>query len=297
MRADLHTHSHRSDGTDSPDVLVRAAAAAGLDLVALTDHDAADGWAEARLAAAEVGIGFVPGIEVSCSFDGRGVHLLAYGVDPAHPGLAAELERVLRGRDRRLPAVLERLHALGIDLTEADVRAVSGEATALGRPHVADALVTAGVVTDRREAFERYLTPGRPAYVPRYAAPLREMLRLVPAAGGVAVVAHPWARGSRRALTPGALAELAQAGLTGLEVWHHDQTDRDSGELSALARDLGQVQTGSSDYHGLGKVDHDLGCHTTPPEQVERLLAAMGSAADRARAADPSVRPAEAVPA
>ena len=294
MRVDLHTHSHRSDGTDSPAALVRAAAAAGLDVVALTDHDAADGWGAAQRAAGESGVGFVPGIEVSCSLDDGTVHLLAYGVDPAHPGLATELGRVLQGRARRLPGVVRRLRGLGIEITEADVRAVSGEAVAPGRPHVADALIGAGVVGDRREAFVRFLMPGRPAYVPRYGAPLREMLALVAAAGGVAVVAHPWSRGSRRVLSPGALAELARLGLTGVEVWHRDQSERDSRELSALARDLGQVQTGGSDYHGLGKVDHDLGCRTTPPDQLERLLAAMDSAAQQARASDPSVRPAGA---
>lgn len=295
MRADLHTHSHCSDGTDSPADLVRAAAAAGLDVVALSDHDVADGWAEAAGAASVAGIGFVPGMEVSCTLDGGGVHLLVYGADPAHPQLTAELDRVLDGRNRRLPAVLARLRGLGIDIDDADVRAVAGPAAALGRPHVADALVAAGVVSDRREAFMRYLMPGKPAYVVRYAAPLRGMLAMVADAGGVAVLAHPWGRGSRRVLTPEAIAELARVGLTGLEVWHRDHSDRETRELSALARDLGQLVTGASDYHGLGKVDHDLGCFTTPPEQLERLLAAMDAAAGSARTADASVRPSRAV--
>ncbi|MBA2739524.1 MAG: PHP domain-containing protein [Nocardioidaceae bacterium] len=295
MRVDLHTHSHCSDGTDSPAALVRAAAAAGLDVVALTDHDVADGWSSAAAAAADAGIGFVPGMEVSCTMDGSGVHLLAYGVDPTHPPLADELQRVLDGRNRRLPATVDRLRALGIDIDEAAVRAVAGPAAALGRPHVADALVQAGVVVDRRAAFVRYLMPGRPAYVSRYAAPLRQLLDAVADAGGVSVLAHPWGRGSRTALGATAVAELARLGLTGLEVWHRDQSERDSRELYALARDLGQVAIGSSDYHGLGKVDHELGCHTTPPEQFERLLAAMAAAAGAARAAEPSVQPSPAV--
>lgn len=295
MRADLHTHSFCSDGTDSPAALMRAAVAAGLDVVALTDHDVADGWPAAGAEAEALGLGFVPGMEISCTLDGGGVHLLAYGVDPGHGPLLSELRRVLAGRNERLPAILSRLRDLGIDVDEAAVRSVAGHAVALGRPHVADALVAAGVVADRREAFVRYLMPGKPAFLPRYAAPLRQMLGLVADAGGVSVLAHPWARGSRAVLAPEAIAELARLGLTGLEVWHHDQTERDSRELLALARDLGQLASGSSDYHGLGKIDHDLGRHTTPPKQLERLLTAMDSAATAATSANPDVHPAPAV--
>ena len=283
MRADLHTHSYCSDGTDSPRELVRAAAGAGLDLVALTDHDVADGWPEARAAAEESGIGFLAGMEISCAHDGAGVHLLAYGLDPTHPGLAAELDRVLAGRRSRLPGVLQRLGELGIAIDEADVRAVAGHAVSLGRPHVADAMVAAGVVADRDEAFGRYLMPGRPAYVPRYGAPLLDALRLVEAASGVSVVAHPRARGSRRVLTKSALSDLAGSGLSGVEVWHRDHDASDQRELAALARDLDLVATGSSDYHGTGKVGHDLGCFTTPADQLERLEAAMATARAGAR--------------
>lgn len=295
VRADLHTHSYRSDGTDSPAALVRAAAAAGLDVVALTDHDSAAGWDEAVVAATEVGIGFVPGLEISCNYRSRGVHLLGYGVDPTHPGLTAELRRILQWRNQRLPAILARLHALGFDIDADDVRAVAGPAAALGRPHVADALVSAGAVAGRTEAFDRYLSPGRPAYVLRHAAPLTEMLRLVAAAGGVSVLAHPWARGSRRVLTEEAVTELAAGGLTGLETWHRDQSADDARRLGGLAAGLGLVATGSSDYHGTGKVNHQLGCFTTPPEQLQALLAAMQRAADGARRCDPAVSPSAAL--
>ena len=295
MRADLHTHSRRSDGTDTPAELVRAAAAAGLDVVALTDHDSAAGWPEAVAAARETGIGFVPGIEISCALEGRGVHLLAYGVDPDHPGLRAELHEVLAGRNHRLPAIVSRLNALGVAVSEGDVRGVSGEAEALGRPHVADALVAAGAVADRTEAFARYLSPGRPAYVPRRAVPLRTMLDLVAAAGGVGVLAHPWARGSRRVLTADTVASLAAYGLAGVEAWHRDHSADDAVQLLGLAHDVDLVATGSSDYHGTGKVNHELGCHTTPPAQLDRLLERMQQAAGRARDRDPAVRPAAVV--
>jgi predicted metal-dependent phosphoesterase TrpH len=295
VRADLHTHSRRSDGTDTPAELVRAAAAADLDVVALTDHDSAAGWPEAVAAARETGIGFVPGIEISCALEGRGVHLLAYGVDPDHPRLRAELLEVLAGRNHRLPAILSRLNDLGMAVSEDDVRAVSGEAEALGRPHVADALVAAGAVADRTEAFARYLSPGRPAYVLRRAVPLRTMIGLVAAAGGASVLAHPWARGSRRVLTPDAVASLAADGLAGVEAWHRDQSADDAVQLLALADDLDLVATGSSDYHGTGKVNHELGCHTTPPAQLDRLLERMQRAAERATDRDPEVRPAPVV--
>jgi 3',5'-nucleoside bisphosphate phosphatase len=295
VRADLHTHSRLSDGTDSPAGLVRAAAAAGLDVVALTDHDSTAGWPEAAAAARQAGIGFVPGVEISCGLEGRGVHLLAYGVDPDHPGLRAALHDVLAGRNERLPAILSRLRDLGVAVSEDDVRAVSGEAAALGRPHVADAMVAAGAVADRTEAFARYLSPGRPAYVLRRAAPLRTMLGLVAAAGGVGVLAHPWARASRRVLTPDTLASLAADGLAGVEAWHRDQSADDAVQLQRLAADLGLVATGSSDYHGTGKVNHELGCHTTPPAQLDALLERMVGAAGLARHQNPTVRPAAVV--
>ncbi len=279
MRIDLHTHSRVSDGTQSPTELVVAAGRAGLDVLALTDHDTAGGWDEAAAAAGPAGVALVRGMEISTRHRGHGVHLLAYLPDPAHPGLRDELDRIVEGRASRAPAMVAALRDLGIDLTLDDVAA-----EVPGRPHVADALVHRGVVGSRDEAFARYLDVGRPAYVDRHAADLATMIGLVTAAGGVSVVAHPWLRGRRGALTPDALAGLAGLGLAGLEVDHREHTAADREELRALARDLDLVATGSSDHHGLGKVDHDLGCHTTVPEQYERLLdraAAAASASGR----------------
>ncbi len=277
MRIDLHTHSDRSDGTDSPTELVENAARAGLDVVALTDHDATVGWDEAQAAADRVGVRLVKGLEISTQLQGKSVHLLGYEVDPTHGPLLAELQRVLDGRDNRLPLILERLGTLGIELTVEDVARWSGNAAASGRPHVADALVEKGVVANRDEAFDRLLKPGRPAYVDRYAAPLHEAVRLVRDAGGVAVVAHPWSRGSDRVMTPDAIAELAGLGLAGLEVDHNDHDEDQRARLRALAADLDLAVTGSSDYHGTGKIGFPLGCHTTDPEQAERLLPGITS--------------------
>lgn len=276
MRIDLHTHSSVSDGTDAPGELVAKAAAAGLDVVALTDHDTAAGWAQASAAAARAGIELVRGMEISTVHEHRSVHLLAYFLDPTLPELETELQRILSGRDSRVPDICARLVAHGIDIEEDDVRRAAGDAVAAGRPHVADALVTKGVVADRTEAFDRFLNPGRPGYVQRYAAPLVDMVSLVRAAGGVSVVAHPWGRGSRRVLDAATLAMLAGLGVGGIEVDHQDHDESDRTELRGIARGLGLVVTGSSDHHGLGKVGHDLGVNTTAPEEYERLLADAG---------------------
>ena len=292
MRIDLHTHSRASDGTDSPGGLVRAAAAAGLDVLAVTDHDTSDGWAEATEAAHDTGVTLIPGMEISTRHGGRGVHLLAYLPDPTYPPLAAELQRVLRGRAGRVPAMLERLHALGIEITADDVRRAADGTAASGRPHVADALVTLGVVPDRTAAFDRYLGWGKPAHVDRYAAPLEEAIRAVTGAGGVTVVAHPWGRGGLGRPDEPTLAALQQVGLLGIEVDHQDHDAAARDELRAVARNLGLVATGSSDYHGDGKVDHDLGCNTTAPEQLERLLdAAAAASAASGRPTPAVVRP------
>lgn len=276
MRIDLHTHSSASDGTDTPGDLVREARAAGLDVVALTDHDAMSGWAEAEEAADEVGITLVPGLEISTRFRHRGVHLLAYLPDPTHPPLVAALDRILVGRTERTPAIVTALRDHGIAITEDDVRREAGGSVAAGRPHVADALVRLGVVTDRTHAFDELLNPGRPGYVNRYAASLEEMIPLVNEAGGVAVIAHPWGRSGGTVLDEAAFAELKEVGLAGIEVDHQDHSAELRARLRRIASELDLVVTGSSDHHGLGKVDHDLGVNTTDPEQYERLMSLAG---------------------
>ncbi len=289
MRIDLHTHSRASDGTDTPAELVRAAARAGLDVVAITDHDTADGWVEAAAAATEVGITLVPGMEMSTGLRGRSVHLLAYLPDPTSPPLADELVRVLAGRESRVPEMLERLRRLGIEIDADDVRAAAHGAAATGRPHIADALVTLGVVADRTEAFDRYLGAGRAAYVNRYAAPLEATIRTVTDAGGVSVIAHPWGRGGLGRPDEATLAHLHDVGLAGIEVDHQDHDAGTRKELRAIARNLGLVATGSSDYHGVGKVDHDLGCNTTDPEEFSRLMELASEAAARSGRVTPAL--------
>jgi 3',5'-nucleoside bisphosphate phosphatase len=274
VRIDLHTHSRASDGTDTPAGLVRAAAEAGIDVLAITDHDTADGWAEAQAAADEVGLTLVPGMEISTRLQGRGVHLLAYFPDPDYPPLAAELGKVLHGRSSRVPTMIERLNQLGIEITEGDVRDASAGAAASGRPHVADALVTLGVVPDRTAAFDRYLGWGKPAHVDRYAVGLEDAITMVRASGGLSVVAHPWGRGGLGRPDETTFAALKELGLNGIEVDHQDHDAAARERLRAIARDLDLVATGSSDYHGAGKQDHDLGVNTTDPGEYERLISA-----------------------
>lgn len=292
MRIDLHTHSDVSDGTAPPASLVRAAAAAGLDVVALTDHDTTQGWQEAEHAAREVGVHLVRGIEISCTHRGRGLHLLAYLPDPTHPGLGELLGRIVEGRSNRVPAMLAQLRDAGVAIEQADLDRVGSRTAATGRPHVADALVGLGVVGSRGDAFREWLSPGRPGFVDRWAATVTDTVRAVGEAGGVSVVAHPWGRGGRTALPEEEIAVLAAAGLAGVEVDHQDHDDAARARLRELAAELDLVVTGSSDHHGAGKVDHDLGCHTTDPEQYERLLArAAASAAASGRDAPGVVTP------
>lgn len=272
MRIDLHVHSTASDGTLRPAEVIRLAREVGLDVVALTDHDSAAGWPEAIDAAAHEGVGLVPGMEVSTKLRGAGVHVLAYLADPGEPGFAAELARIIDGREGRLGAIVGQLRDAGVDITEAEVRAQAGDAPAIGRPHVADVMVGKGVVADRDEAFAGWLGYGRPGFAVRYSTPTEELIRLVVRAGGVAVIAHPWGRGSRRVLDRATLAALRDQGLSGIEVDHHDHSADDRAALAALADDLGLLATGSSDFHGAGKVDHDLGSNLTDPAQFRRLL-------------------------
>ena len=269
---DLHTHSNKSDGTDTPLDLIAGAAKAGLKVIALTDHDSTEGWREAEKAAKRSDVHLVRGIEISTRCDGKSIHLLGYEFDPTNTALLAELDKVLDGRNSRLPATLEKLRGLGIDIDAKDVRRHSTNAAALGRPHVADALVDLGVVANRDEAFERYLTPGKPAYVDRYAADLERAIGLIKDAGGMTVLAHPWSRGSKRILTASRIDSLKDVGLDGLEVDHNDHDAEARAGLAEIARDLDLVHTGSSDYHGTGKIGFDLGCNTTSREQLDRLL-------------------------
>jgi hypothetical protein len=304
VRIDLHVHSSASDGTDAPAEVTRRAAVAGLDVVALTDHDTQAGVAEAR-AALPPGVTLVPGMELSCQLDGRSVHLLCYLFDPDDPALRAETAQVRDDRVYRARAMTERLRELGADVSWEQVTAIAGDAV-VGRPHLARALAASGVIADPADAFTaEWIGDGGRAFVDRYAPGLARAVGLVRAAGGVPVLAHPRSPGYE--VPDAVIAELAGAGLAGIEVFHpdHDAAQRDS--LTALARSLGLISTGGSDDHGTfipsgqaarspaghgsylpgGRppvppegprgATRGLGAETTPREEYERLLALAGT--------------------
>ncbi|MGV9841178.1 PHP domain-containing protein [Streptomyces fungicidicus] len=264
MRIDLHTHSTASDGTDTPAELVRKAAAAGLDVIALTDHDTTRGHAEA-LAALPEGLTLVPGAELSCRLDGISMHLLAYLFDPEEPALLAERELVRDDRVPRAQGMIAKLNALGVPVTWEQVARIAGDGS-VGRPHVASALVELGVVPTVNDAFtQEWLADGGRAYMEKHETDPFEALRLVKGAGGVAVFAHPAASKRGRTVPDSAIAELAEAGLDGIEVDHMDHEPGTRARLRGLAKDLGLLVTGSSDYHGSRKTCV-LGEFMTDPE-------------------------------
>jgi hypothetical protein len=269
--ADLHTHSAASDGTESPGELVRAAAAAGLDVVALTDHDTTGGWAQA-VEELPAGLRLVQGAEISCVHGGVSLHLLAYLFDPTHAELVTEMSMALDDRVPRARAIVGKLAAAGYPVTWELLLANVPAGATVGRPHIADTLVAAGVVADRTAAFDTLLHDGSEFFVGHYYVDAVRAVRLVRAAGGVPVFAHPAA--AKRGPTVGedAIAEMVAAGLAGLEVDHRDNPPEARDRLRVLAAEHGLLVTGASDYHGTGKPNR-LGENTTDPEVLEALLA------------------------
>lgn len=275
MRIDLHSHSNASDGTEPPGEVVRRGAAAGLDVLALTDHDTVAGMAGAA-ANLPPGLTLVPGMELSCRRDGRSIHLLAYLFDADEPDLAAACERIRTDRDARARRIVDRLIELGVAVTWEQVTELAGGGV-VGRPHIARAMVAAGAIAEPAAAFTPdWLAPGGRAYVAHYALDPVTAVRLVRAAGGACVLAHPKVGDDE---VPDAwIAEFAAAGLFGVEVDHPDQDQAVRAPLRGLAAELGLAVTGSSDDHGV-LTGHRLGCETTAPETYERLVAqASGSA-------------------
>jgi len=284
MRADLHVHSSASDGTDPPAEVMRRAAQAGLDVVALTDHDTVAGHAEARQALAgsvlagsgDHSLALLPGMELSCRLDGRSLHLLAYLFDPGQPELAAELSRIRGDRVLRARAMVDRLAGLGVDISWEQVAAIAGPAV-VGRPHIARAMAASGAVASPRAAFTRdWIADGGRAYVGRYALDPVRAIGLVRAAGGVTVLAHPRA-GRDTLVSDEQIAGLAAAGLAGLEVFHPDQSGTERAGLLALAHDLALVATAGSDDHG-SLTGHRIGAETVGAEAYRALLARVPSA-------------------
>jgi 3',5'-nucleoside bisphosphate phosphatase len=276
MRIDLHTHSSVSDGTETPAELLATARGAGLDVVALTDHDTTDGWAEAE-ANRPAGLTVVPGMELSCRWFPSdqppiSVHLLAYLFDPTHPALAAERARLRADRLTRAERIVQNLVAAGYPLVWDDI--VAGcRGGVVGRPHVARALVGAGAAASVDDAFATLLHHRSPHYVAKADTEVLEAIRLVREAGGVPVFAHGLATKRGRVLDDDAVVAMKDAGLLGLEVDHPDHDPEERSHMADLAKQLDLIATGSSDYHGTNKTTPIAVC-TTAPDQLERLLAA-----------------------
>jgi len=249
LHADLHSHSNASDGTTPPADVMARAAAAGLDVIALTDHDTVAGHAEAA-GALPPGLTLLPGMELSCRRDGHSVHMLAYLFDPADPELAAEMARIRESRVSRARAMVSRLAELGVPVTWEQVTAITGDGV-VGRPQIARALAQAGVVATPADAFSPdWIGPGGRAYVSRYALEPSRAVALVRAAGGVTVLAHPRGAGRGWQIPDEVIAELAEAGLSGIEVNHPQQDEEQRNDLLTLAFQLGLVASGGSDDHG-----------------------------------------------
>ena len=273
----MHSHSTASDGTCAPDKVMRRASAAGLDAIALTDHDTVAGH-RAAAAALPPGLTLVPGMELSCRLEGHSVHLLGYLFDPADAELAAECARIRDSRLHRARAMVDRLAELGAPVTWEQVSAIAGDGV-VGRPHIARAMAAAGVISSPDEAFgPDWIGTGGRAHVTRYALDPARAIALIRAARGVAVLAHPRA-GARGWMMPDdVIADLAAAGLHGIEVWHPDQGREQRARLAALATDLGLVASGGSDDHGA-LTGYRIGCETIAPEEYQRLLSQATGAA------------------
>ncbi len=266
---DLHTHSLASDGEYAAAEVAARARAAGIGVWALCDHDTVAGLAEARTAADAHGIRLVPGIELSAFLDAKEIHILGHFVDPSHASMRAFEDFLAVRRRIRMGEIVEKLALLGVRLRVEDVEKWSGGKT-IGRPHVARAIVETGAVASVKEAFDRYLGEGRPAYVQRYRLEAEEAVRLVRGAGGTATVAHPGVSKLERH----DLVRLRAAGVDGLEVHHVDHVPSQREKYLRIADELGLVPTAGSDYHGIHIApDRKLGDVTMPAEDLARLEA------------------------
>ena len=278
MRIDLHCHSTASDGTEPPAEVVRRAGQAGLDVLALTDHDTLAGHAAARRALPP-GLDLVTGMELSCRLAGHSVHMLCYGLGRAEGSeLEAECAAIVAARRGRARGMVDRLRDLGVGVTWPQVEALATGGV-VGRPHIARAMVAAGAIEAPEQAFTpEWIGTGGRAYVRRYALDPVRALGLIAEAGGAAVLAHPGAVSRGWKIPDETVSRLASAGLAGLEVWHPDHDAAERSRLGALAAGLGLVPTGGSDDHG-SLTGHRIGRETCPPESYERLVARYGGPA------------------
>jgi predicted metal-dependent phosphoesterase TrpH len=280
VKIDLHTHSAFSDGRESVAEVFQCAAQAGLDVVALTDHDTTDGWQIAEVEAAKHRLSFVPGIELTTNHHDISVHLLAYLPSAEYEPLQIAMAEVRAARETRIERYVENLRAhpdyenLTLESVLAEVRE---EGKSVGRPHIADAMVTLRIFDHRNKAFEGPLDKSADFYVPSAGIPTVEAIKMVRAAGGVPVMAHPMARADKEIVITDRhrmhFLELIHAGLAGFEVNHREVGEVPRAWLMGLVDEFDLVYTGSSDYHGLTGKDNRLGENTTSLEMLKRIEA------------------------
>jgi predicted metal-dependent phosphoesterase TrpH len=280
-RIDLHLHTTHSDGSLSPTDVLRLAHKAGVTALAITDHDIVTGIPEAIAAGAELGIEIIPGVEISSRVGNSELHILGYCLQWQDPELNRRLASLRESRHSRNPQIIERLRALGLDVTYEEVRALAGT-DAVGRPHIARLLMDKHYVTSAKDAFDRYLAEGRPAYVARELPSPADAIAWIRAAGGVAVLAHPtWAKVSGESLNA-LLIALKAEGLGGIEVYYSSHTKRQTREYHDLAKRLDLLITGGSDFHGITKPDIEVGTGKGGLKVSEKLLDPLKKAAARA---------------
>ena len=278
---DLHTHSTASDGAFPPASVVEHAQRAGLGAIALTDHDTVGGVAEARAAGERLGVRVVAGVELSAFDNGRELHVLGLHLDRTE-AMEHDLVTFRDTRRTRAEEIVQRLNRVGVPVTVDAVLAEAGEG-AIGRPHVARAIIAGGWVRDQREAFDRFLGGGRPAFVPKHYLLVGDAIRLVHDAGGIAIFAHPGHDGVRSRVEP-----LVALGLDGLEVKHPSHSSEDVARLGALTQHFGMVPSGGSDWHGAVEGPRVIGNQKVPAEWLERQEARAAEVrAGRAGAARP----------
>jgi predicted metal-dependent phosphoesterase TrpH len=267
---DLHTHTTCSDGTDSPRELVNKAIVQGLEVLGISDHDTTAGWSEA-IQTLRGPLQLALGSEISClTSDGVSVHMLGLLFDPEHEEMQRVLEETRDGRLPRMRKMIEKMRTEGIDISIQDVERAMPTGATMGRPHLADALVAKKIVKSRDEAFVDLLHNESRFYVSHAAPTPVEAIALIRRAGGVAVIAHPFASHRGQILKPEDFSELVAAGLSGIEVDHRDQNPDERAMLRTIANELDLVITGSSDYHGTGKLN-SLAENHTHREQWEKL--------------------------
>lgn len=271
-RVDLHAHTNASDGEHSPEELVQIARRRGVTVLGIADHDTIAGLERAVAAAQAYGdIEIIPAVEFSTDWEKREIHVLAYFVDYLDPATIALADKFREGRLGRAQKILAKLDALGVPVEFVAVAAIAGDA-AIGRPHVARALMDAGHVASIQEAFDKYLASDKPAYVEYESASPHQAVEMIRAVGAVPVLAHPH---DVTRIVP----ELVRVGLVGLECYYAEYNDAVRHELVALAKQYGLVQTGGSDFHGLNRMGHmsALGEANVPLEVVDKLKQAKAN--------------------